>query len=194
MRRAEYATNTGHPDEAQKYLDLAMTRFKLYYQIDPVFPPNYYRMAQIHMIRKEYDQAAQVYQDLIDARRCAVEPSLLAKPWLRKSILSYQRYVDVDGSWKHVHADPVLPREAAEAYTSMANALFMGNRFDEAEIAYRKALSFDPTFDMAKKNLDVTYRRAQAEGRLKQVKLEGPPKPVVPGLPVPTGWIIVPKK
>ena len=197
MRRAEYATNSGHPEEGQKYLDMAMTRFKLYYQIDPVFPPNYYRMAQIHMIRKDYDKAAQVYLELIAAQRCEAAPSLLARPWMRKSILSYQRYMESDGVWKHSHADAVLPREAAEAYTSMANALFMGNRFEEAELAYRKALSFDPNFDMAKKNLDVTYRRAQAEGRLKQVKPEpgaNPGAKPIPGVPVPTGWMVVPKK
>ncbi len=195
LRRAEWAQNNGHPEESAKYLEMAMTRFKLYYQVDPVFAPNYYRMAQIHMIRKEYDQAAGVYRALINAERCAADPSLLDKAWLRNSILSYQAYDRVDGVWTHRHIGAARPRESAEAYTSLANALFMGNHYPEAETAYRTALSYDPTFEMAKKNLDVTYRKAQAEGRLKQVKLEPPPGgKLVPGLPVPTGWIVVPKK
>jgi len=194
LRRAEWATNNGRPDEAQKYLDMAMVRFKLYYQIDPVFAPNYYRMAQIHMIRKQFDLAVKDYQAYIDALRCSVDPSLLEKPWLRNTILSYQNYEQLDGQWTHRHVGAVnRMRESAEAYTSMANALFMDNRFPEAEQAYRTALSYDTNFDMAKKNLEVTYRRAQAEGRLKQVQV-APGTKIVPGLPVPTGWIVAPKK
>lgn len=194
LRRAEWATNNGRPEEAQKYLDMAMTRFKLYYQIDPVFAPNYYRMAQIHMIRRQFDLAVKDYQAYIDALRCSVDPSLLEKPWLRNTILSYQNYEQLDGQWTHRHVGAVnRMRESAEAYTSMANALFMDNRFPEAEQAYRTALSYDTGFDMAKKNLEVTYRRAQAEGRLKQVQV-APGTKIVPGLPVPTGWIVAPKK
>lgn len=194
LRRAEWATNNGRPEEAQKYLDMAMVRFKLYYQIDPVFAPNYYRMAQIHMIRKQFDLAVKDYQAYIDALRCSVDPSLLEKPWLRNTILSYQNYEQLDGQWTHRHVGAVnRMRESAEAYTSMANALFMDNRFPEAEQAYRTALSYDTNFDMAKKNLEVTYRRAQAEGRLKQVQV-APGTKIVPGLPVPTGWIVAPKK
>ncbi|PIR19498.1 MAG: hypothetical protein COV48_01660, partial [Elusimicrobia bacterium CG11_big_fil_rev_8_21_14_0_20_64_6] len=90
MRRAEWATNNGRPEEAQKYLDAALIRFKLYHEIDPVFAPNYYRMAQIYMIRKQYDLAIKTYHELIDAQECAADESMLEKPWLRKTILSYQ--------------------------------------------------------------------------------------------------------
>ncbi|MBI3288852.1 MAG: hypothetical protein HYZ74_04975 [Elusimicrobia bacterium] len=85
-----------------------------------------------------------------------------------------------------------MPRESAEVYTSMANVLFMANRLSEAEIAYRRALSYDQAFDMAKKNLEVTYRKAQADGTLKPAPA-APGTPVVPGTPIPTGWQIVPK-
>lgn len=193
LRRAEWATNNGRPDEAEKYLEMALTRFKLYYQVDPVFAPNFYRMAQIYMIRKRYDLAVKTYQALIDAQRCSADASLLEKPWLRNTILSYQNYEQLEGKWVHRHVGATRPRESAEAFTSMANAFFMDSRFAEAEQAYRTALSYDQNFDMAKKNLEVTYRRAQAEGRLKPVKVE-PGVKIVPGLPVPTGWIIGPKK
>jgi len=193
LRRAEWATNNGQPQEAAKYLEMALTRFKLYYQIDPVFGPNYYRMAQVYMVQRKFDLAAQTYQAFIDADRCAAAPSLLDKPWMRNSILSYQPYEMIDGRWLHRHVGVGRPRESAEAYTSMANAFFMGGRFPEAEQAYRTALSYDPTFEMAKKNLEVTYRRAQEDGILKPAKV-APGTGVVPGTPVPTGWIIVPKK
>ena len=193
LRRAEWATQNGHPEEAEKYLQMALVRFKLYYQVDPVFAPNYYRMAQVYMIQKRFDLAAKTYRDLIEAERCAAAPSLLDKPWLRNSILSYQHYDQVDGVWTHRHVGADRPRESAEAYTSLANSLFMDAKYPEAEQAYRTALSYEPTFDMAKKNLEVTYRRAQADGRLKKVDVIASSR-VVPGVPVPTGWIVVPKK
>lgn len=193
LRRAEWAQNNGDPAGAQKYLDMAMTRFKLYYQIDPVFPPNYYRMAQVHMIRKEYQQAADVYRALIDAQRCAVDESLLEKPFLRNSILSYQPYELVDGQWKHRHVGPTRVKESADAYTSLANTLFMMGDFEGAEKGYRTALSYDPQNEMANKNLAVTYRRAQVDGRLKKLEPAVPSKPV-PGIPIPTGWMVLPKK
>ncbi|MDO8756639.1 MAG: hypothetical protein Q7J64_01390, partial [Elusimicrobiota bacterium] len=193
LRRADWATNNGHPEDAAKYLEMALTRFKLYYQVDPVFAPNFYRMAQVYMIRKQYDLAIKTYQALIDAQRCSVEPSLLAKSWLRNSILNYQGYEMIGGQWVHRHVAAVRARESAEAYTTMANALFMAERFPEAEQAYRLGLSYEPNFEMAKKNLEVTYRRAQAEGRLKPAPV-APGTKIAPGEPVPTGWIILPKK
>jgi len=193
LRRAEWASNNGRPDEAAIYLDRALIRFKLYRQIDPVFAPNYYRMAQIYMIRKQHDLAAKTYQAYIDAEACSADQSLLVKPWLRNTILSYQPYTLLGDQWVHQHVGASRPRESAEAYTSLANALFMDSRFAEAEKAYRTALSYEPTFDMAKKNLEVTYRRAQADGILKPVKVD-PAEKVVPGMPVPTGWLVVPKK
>jgi O-antigen ligase len=48
LRRAQWATDNHRPQaEVDHFLDLAMNRFRLYQQIDPEFPPNYYRMAQI---------------------------------------------------------------------------------------------------------------------------------------------------
>ncbi len=192
LRRAEWATNNGRPDEAGKYLDLALTRFKLYAQIDPVYAPNYHRMAQIYLIRKQYGLAVKTYQALIDAERCEADASFLAKPLFRNTILSYQPYSKATGAWVHRHVDPAHPRESAEVYTSLANALFMDNRFSEAEKAYRTALSYDPLFETAKRNLEVTYSRAQAEGRLRPVKAV-PGATIVPGNPVSTGWIVMPK-
>ena len=168
MRRAQWALDQHRDAEAQKYMDLAMNRFRLYEQIDPVFPPNYYRMAQIYMMRQQYDKAIDTYKALIDAQSCAVDPKLLESDFLRGTILSYQQYVKDGDAWVHRHAVPAFAREGAEAYTSLANAQFLANRLDDAEKSYRKALELVPDFENAKKNLDVVYRRAQQEGRLKQ--------------------------
>lgn len=185
MKRAEWAMQHGHPEEAQLYLDRAMTRFRLYEAIDPVFAPNYYRMGQIYMIEKKYDLAAKVYEDYIRADKCAVSPSLMKHPWLRRTILSYQTYVQEPGSPYPVHR-----HESAEAYTNLANAYYLGQHLGKAEAAYRHALALDPNFDQAKRNLSVVYGKAKSLGRLR--KIAAPQPGAGPG-PF-TGYEIVPAK
>ncbi len=185
MKRAEWAINNGHPEEAQKYLDRAMNRFRLYEQIDPVFPPNYSRMGQIYMLEKKYAEAVQVYRDFIDAEKCAVAPSLISKPWLRKSILSYQSYVDEPGIPYPVHR-----HETGEGYTNLGNAYFLMDRLKESEAAYLKALALEPGYEPARKNLGALYSKAQSKGALR--KVPPPAKPPPPGAPPYTGFEVLP--
>jgi tetratricopeptide (TPR) repeat protein len=204
LRRAQWAmdpANHRSPEEAQKYLDLAMNRFRLYQAIDPVFPPNYYRMAQIDIMEKKYDDAIRVYEELIQAEPCAIAPRLLAKDSLRNSILSYQAYVQEDGRWIHRHAVPQDPSAAAEAYTSLANAHYLADQaagkdtaghLVAAELYYKKALGFVPNFDNAKRNLEIVYHKAQAEGRLR--KVAPPARLPSPGEPPFTGYEVAPLK
>jgi len=160
-------------------------------------------MAQVHMIRaqtakdpaarqREFESAARMYRDHIEAGKCAVEPSLLKKDALRKSILSYQLYVNEDGRWIHRHAGPAMPKESADAYTNLANALFMADQLDEAERAYRLALSYDPKAELPTRNLQVTYSKAKSLNRLKPAAETS--SSVTPGVPVPTGWQVLPAR
>ncbi len=206
LRRAQWAMDNHRPQaEVEHYLDLAMTRFRMYEQVDPVYPPNYFRIAQIYMMRKQYPQAIRTYQELIAARACAVDPKLLTHELLRRTILSYQPYVrekDASGQevWVHRHADAQEPHDAAEVYTNLANAEFLAHQADPhahgyleaAERDYRLALSFVPTYDQASKNLQVVYRLAQMEKRLKPVS--GPAPQAAPGQPWFTGYEVVPSK
>src|SRR5262245_53130959 len=121
-------------------------------------------MAQVYLMRGENDAAIKVYQDNIAAQRCAVAPELMAMPYLRRTILSYQPYAPEPGSELPVHR-----HENAEAYTNLGNAYFVAERLVEAEAAYRRALALEPGYEHARKNLGVTYNKAQAAGRLKTV-------------------------
>lgn len=194
LRRAQWAIdNRRPPEEASKYLDLALNRYRLYQQIDPVFAPNYYRMGQIYMMRQQYDEAIKVYEELIAAPQCQVDPRLLTHVLLRSTILSYHQYVREDERWVHRHAVPQPPfhRDGAEAYTSLANAHYLAEHLEEAEKFYKKAIAFDPSADQSKRNLEVVYRKAQSEGRLRKM----PPPARMPGpgeIPF-TGYEVVPK-
>ena len=164
----------------------------MYQAIDPVFPPNYYRMAQIFIMRQQYDQAIKTYEDLIAANQCAVDPGLLTNDLLRHTILSYQHYTQENGQWVHRHAVPQEPAAAAEAYTSLANAHYLAGHLQEAEKGYKTALGLVPTFDNAKRNLEVVYRKAQLDGRLRKL----PPPAKMPGAGEPpfTGYEVAPAK
>lgn len=191
MKRAQHATDQGKHEEAQKFLDMAMTRFRLYEQIDPVFAPNYHRIAQIYMIRKDFDNAIKTYEALINADKCGVDPKLLGNPALRKSILSYQQYVEEDGKPVHRHAVPLFAAEGSENWTALANAYYLAGRLEDAERAYLHALALNPQHSNAANNLKVVYGRAQAEGRLK--KVEAPKTPPLPGSLPFTGLKVLPR-
>lgn len=165
LKRAEWAMNNGRPQETPFHLEQALTRFKMYRAVDPVFPANYVRMGQIYMIQKRYDEAVKTYEDLIEAPKCQVADSLIMKPYLRGSILSYQTYVAEAG------APPRHKHETAEAYWYLANAHFLKEDWAASERAYLKAIALDPNFDMAKKNLAVLYQRVPA-----LLKAKTPPK------------------
>lgn len=191
MKRAQYATDQGKPQEAEKFLDMAMTRFRLYEQIDPVFAPNYHRIAQVYMIRKDFDNAIKTYEALIAADKCAVDPKLLEKPFLRRTILAYQQYVIEDGKHVHRHANPAYAAEGSENWTALANAYYLSGRLEDAERAYLNALALNPGHTNAANNLKVVYGRAQAEGRLK--KVDPPPTPPAAGMPPFTGLKVLPR-
>ena len=97
-------------------------------------------------------------------------------------------------------SDAQEPHDAAEAYTNLANAEFLAHQasprapgyLESAERDYRLALSFVPTYDQASKNLQVVYRLAQMEKRLKAVS--GPAPQAEPGRPWFTGYEVVPSK
>ncbi len=65
MKRMEMENALGHPDEARKDGDLALKNLGLYRTLDPVFPQNFYRIAQVLVSRGDYDGAEAAYRDAL---------------------------------------------------------------------------------------------------------------------------------
>lgn len=172
MKRAQWEKDRGKHAEAERYFDKALEYFELYRKHDPVFPANYYRMGQIHIARGHHDKAVETYRALIEARECAVDERLSAKPLLRRTLLAYQGLAqDESGAWRHRH-------DTSEAYTHLGNAYYLANRLPEAAEAYRQALSRDPNNQHANNNLRVLLGRARSLGRLNILPSEAGKPPV----------------
>jgi tetratricopeptide (TPR) repeat protein/O-antigen ligase len=72
MKMYEYLVKAGKPQEAAPYLDMAMARLNLYENLDPVYDLNYYRKAQIDIMRRDFAAAEVEYLHNINAWKCYV--------------------------------------------------------------------------------------------------------------------------
>ena len=70
MKMHDYYAGQGKPKEAAEYLDKALARLNLYENLDPVYAPNYYRKAQIHLARRDYPSAEREYLNNVNAWKC----------------------------------------------------------------------------------------------------------------------------
>jgi O-antigen ligase/tetratricopeptide (TPR) repeat protein len=168
MKRADWAARQGRAAEAREYLQKALNRFQLYSAIDPVYGPSFYRQAQIYMIEKRYSDAARVLKSYLYAPQCAVSPSLIKKPFLRRTILSYQKYYDEPGVPYPVHLHP-----EAEGFTALGNAYFLMGDWRKAQWAYNRSLALDPNFSGTARNLQTLYQKARDAHRLKAYRPAG---------------------
>ncbi|MDE2313974.1 MAG: tetratricopeptide repeat protein, partial [Elusimicrobia bacterium] len=196
FKRAQWAATHGHPEEVRKYLDLAMTRYRLYEGLDPVYGPNFLRMGQIYMMEKDYQDAADTYKDFLLAPKGQVAPSLIENEWLRKTILSYQDYFNVPGIPYPVHRHENYAEDPScvSALTGLGDADYMLGKISEAEYAYLKAIKLDPNkkdpaLAPAERGLSLVYSKAKAEGRLRRAP---PPKSPSPDSLPYTGYEIIP--
>lgn len=73
MKMADHYRKQGKPDVMREYQDKALARFNLYHNLDPVFTLNYYRKAQVHISRGEFDKAKAEYVAYINAEECYVK-------------------------------------------------------------------------------------------------------------------------
>ncbi|MDE2293653.1 MAG: O-antigen ligase family protein, partial [Elusimicrobia bacterium] len=118
LKRAQWEKQHGRDAESQKYLDLALQRFKLYSEHDPVFAPNWERMADVYMLEKDYKDAILAYRNYLEAPACAPADWMAQKKFWRETILAYMQFYQVNGKWVHLHPDP-------DMYARLGNAYFL---------------------------------------------------------------------
>lgn len=70
LKMHDHLMRQGKTKEAREFLDMAMARYKLYENLDSVYSPNYFRKAQIHIIRKDFESAEREYHNNVSAWKC----------------------------------------------------------------------------------------------------------------------------
>lgn len=148
FKRGQYEMDHGHPDEAKRYWDEAIHQFRKYQNLDPVFFPNYMRLAQVYISEKRIDDAIEVYNEYLDAKACVV----------------------------HRHDNPPTP-DATEAYALLGNAYMMKGDLRQAQQDYVRALQLDPNNSYARQNLQYLYQQAQKFHLLRPPPAAPSPRP-----------------
>ncbi|MHB0994761.1 MAG: O-antigen ligase family protein [Elusimicrobiales bacterium] len=90
MKMHDHLLRQGKTKEASEFLDMALARLNLYENLDPVYPLNYYRKAQIHIIRQDYKAAEREYLNNINAWKCYQKDHLHATPDAYTSLANVQ--------------------------------------------------------------------------------------------------------
>ncbi len=90
MKMHDQMMRQGKQKEAQEFLDMALARLNLYESLDPVYAMNYYRKAQIYIIRQDFKSAEREYLNNINAWKCHKEGHLHATPDAYTSLANVQ--------------------------------------------------------------------------------------------------------
>jgi len=90
MKMHDHLMRAGKPAEASKFLDMALARLNLYENLDPVYALNYYRKAQIYIIRQDFKSAEREYLNNINAWKCYKKDHLHASPDAYTSLANVQ--------------------------------------------------------------------------------------------------------
>ncbi|HOJ86203.1 MAG TPA: tetratricopeptide repeat protein, partial [Elusimicrobiales bacterium] len=151
MKMADYMRANGKLEEALKYLDKAMNRFEIYQNLDPVFPYNYFRRAQIWVYKGQFKKAEEEYLNYLTGWKCD-----------KHDFAAAQKVYGVDHegngikeplTWKDIY--PNLP----EVYTNLGNIYFMMGEYKKSYESYKKALDKNPDYEPAKKNIAAAKLR-----------------------------------
>ncbi|MBV9080380.1 MAG: tetratricopeptide repeat protein, partial [Elusimicrobia bacterium] len=163
LKRAEAAQAWGDTARAKELYDKAYHNFELYHMLDPVFPPNYDRMAQVLLLRGDFDEAIRLYKEAIyynDVVARSIHPEPFAD---RVGALSTSLAKIYFNKANHEQKDPFNPvspsvLEAikyfrlavtstpnnAEAWKGLAFLLQKTGQNDEAAQAVAKARALEP--------------------------------------------------
>jgi len=130
LKMHEYHTRAGRPSEAAPYLDMALARFNLYENLDPVYALNYYRKAQVYIMRRDFPAAEREYLNNVNAWRCYRKDHRheekadayvnlgnvqYAMGKLREAAASYQKALDIEPGFEQARRNLAIVSGRAPA-------------------------------------------------------------------------------
>ncbi|MBI3291675.1 MAG: tetratricopeptide repeat protein [Elusimicrobia bacterium] len=178
QRQAEAATQRNDAASAERaaalanqYWREALRSFQHYHALDPVFSPNYARMAWVYIQLKDFPKAEATYREDLEAIECrSPKHNILREGWEKT----------------HRHENP-------ETYVNLGDAQYYQGRLQDAERSFRQALALKADYPNALRNLAILLAQTQrlSEGRqlwerLRQLTPKTPPFDQALGLASPT--------
>lgn len=173
-KRAEVAMRDGNPQKAKELYEKALYNFRLYRMLDPVFPANLDRMAQILLMDKKYDEAIEIYKTGVHYNDTVgksinktgsphnVSPlaTSLGKIYytraLEKSANPFQPLLpEVEEAVKYFRIAAESIPSNLEAWKGLGFLLTRMGRTEEAQVAYRKAVELAPNDPELKAGLSI---------------------------------------
>lgn len=85
LKRMQMASQTGATEDVRRFGDIAMKNFELYRLLDPVFPPNHYRMAQIDLFNGDWDKTEKDYRGALVYN----VSNVIGRPYPERNIETY---------------------------------------------------------------------------------------------------------
>jgi tetratricopeptide (TPR) repeat protein len=141
LKMGEMERSWGHEAKGNEYWDKALENFRLYRQLDPVFPPNYYRTAHVHFVRGDYDKAEDAYLGALkyNLGRFADRN---AETYAHLGRLAYTRLVNRHPNASRLPGDTDDFKAAADYYeSSVREAELAGSSADRWKLEALKALA-----------------------------------------------------
>jgi tetratricopeptide (TPR) repeat protein len=144
IKLAEMEKTWGRVDKANEYWDTALVHLKLYQNLDPVFPGNYYRQAYVHFMREDFDKAEEAYLGaLVYNSTNVVNRVYQDRNAETYSSLARMHYVRLVNQFPqgNLPADSALFRKAEHFFLKALEAAALSGREDEVGLEPAKSLA-----------------------------------------------------
>jgi tetratricopeptide (TPR) repeat protein len=138
-------------EEQEKAWEQSLIYFQKYHDIDPVFEPNYLRMAWVHM---QMAELWRVRGNVTESNRHLDTAESLYKESLGAWVCGSPGNNVLREDWHRTHR-----HFSAEVFENLGNVRFTRGRYDQALRAFKMAVWKDPGNVRAWKNLALVYAR-----------------------------------
>jgi Tfp pilus assembly protein PilF len=143
--RAAILQTAHKPDDARKFLDLALKK-------DPALASAHFWMGRVYFAEQRFEQAAASFQragELADHYQSA---------W-HMAGASYNQASNYPLALEMYRKALVVDPRSAPTWCNLGGTEFNRRNFTEAEFAFEKAIEFDPSYGLAYFNLGILQRR-----------------------------------
>jgi O-antigen ligase len=165
LKLGDWARSQNNPEKMREYWMKAIECFEKYHKIDPIFPPNYYRLAWIYIQLGDFIKAEESYLRHIytmDMFKNGKEEMKWVYEQMGLPMTNVQECEIHKGKYHCASWEDWGKRrkpEYSETYVNLGNLAIMTNNIAKSEYYYNKAIEIYPENTVAIKNLATLYTK-----------------------------------